>query len=227
MKASFPLAIAALAALIAFAGQALGQPPHGRPHGPGAGHEGRPMGRMEGMDLDPATRAEIDAIVAETRAAGEQLREELESAELGMRELLSQDAPALDLVMAQAELIGELETERRKHRLATMLAIRALFSDEERAALQQQRMERRDARFEQVRELCLADLEALCPDAEDGQDVRRCLHELATPRSSSAQRTLPGTCRRNSVTLCSEARIRHCGTRPRSAVALKMARVRI
>ena len=149
------------------------------------------MGRMEGMDLDPATRAEIDAIVAETRAAGEQLREELESAEMGMRELLSQDAPALDLVMAQAELIGELETERRKHRLATMLAIRALFSDEERAALQQQRMERRDARFEQVRELCLADLEALCPDAENGQDVRRCLHEYRDLLSDGCADALP------------------------------------
>jgi Spy/CpxP family protein refolding chaperone len=48
---------------------------------------------------------------------------------------LQQDRPDETAVLAQAEVIGELETEHRKQTLQTLLAIQSLLTPEQRASL--------------------------------------------------------------------------------------------
>ncbi len=57
--------------------------------------------------------------------------------------LLSQDDPDEAAVMQQAETIGKVETEMHKHRLSTLLAVRALLTPEQRAELTRIREEMR------------------------------------------------------------------------------------
>ena len=52
-----------------------------------------------------------------------------------MHEMLEQDEPDTDEVMKQADVIGEIDVRKHKHRLATMLKIRAKLTPEQRSEL--------------------------------------------------------------------------------------------
>ena len=65
-----------------------------------------------------------------------------------MRQLLEQDAPDVDAVMRQAEVIGEVDVRKHKHRIATMLEIRAKLTPEQRTQLRQLKAEMRERRGE-------------------------------------------------------------------------------
>jgi len=95
------------------------------------------------LGLDEDTREAIHGVVDGSRADARKLRRELRGLHDAMRTLLSQDDPDEAVVMKQAETIGKVETEMHKHRLSTLLAIRALLTPEQRAELTRIREETR------------------------------------------------------------------------------------
>jgi Spy/CpxP family protein refolding chaperone len=87
------------------------------------------------LHLDDATREKIRALAADGREASQPQRDALRDLHDQLHALLSNDAPDADAVMAKAEEIGRAETELKKQRLRTMLAIRALLSTDQRREL--------------------------------------------------------------------------------------------
>ncbi len=120
---------------------------------------------------------------------GERLRSKLRELHDGMKAMLSQDSPDEIAVMDQIETIGTVEVEMHKHRVGTMLKIRALLTPEQREALTQLREDTRGHWKHVLREACEEDLATLCPDAGDRRDRRQCLdenHEKVSPECKDA-----------------------------------------
>ena len=133
---------------LTLAGTSAARPPSGGPGGPGGPPGGHGPGRLidehaDELGLDEETREAIQRIVDDSRQDAEGFREELHALHDAMRTLLSQDEPDEAAVMQQAETIGKVETEMHKHRLSTLLAIRALLTPEQRAELTRIREEMR------------------------------------------------------------------------------------
>ena len=103
----------------------------------------------ERLQLSAEQRAQIGRIAGESRDERETHRERLHELHAQMRDILQQDAPAEDAVMRKADEIGAAETDAQKHRLRTLLEIRALLTPAQRAELvkiyEERRAERRDA----------------------------------------------------------------------------------
>jgi Spy/CpxP family protein refolding chaperone len=102
----------------------------------------------ERLGLDAETLATIRAAADASRPEHERLAEELHALRLEMRALLSEDAPDPDAVMRLADRVGAAETALDKHRLATLLEIRALLTPEQRRELVRIHEERRRERHE-------------------------------------------------------------------------------
>jgi Spy/CpxP family protein refolding chaperone len=102
------------------AGSALARPDgHG---GRGCGDRGdRLAEKIRALGLNTETQAAVDQVLAKAQETRKAQRDEMRAAKEQMHTLLTQDAPAHDAVMAQADAIGALETEARKQRLETML----------------------------------------------------------------------------------------------------------
>jgi Spy/CpxP family protein refolding chaperone len=174
---SLPLTALGLAALL-LAGAASASPGH---HGPRHGHHGMDeqgfvQENAERLGLAEETRQAIEAIVEDSHARAAALHDEHREARHALKDLLSQDVPDEATVMAQAEELGRIETALSKHRLATMLRIRALLSPEQRSQLLEIRREKH-ARKEAVREACAAEIGQWCPDADSSWERMRCLRE--------------------------------------------------
>lgn len=157
----------------------VAEPPFGGPQRGRGGPERMLDEHAERLDLDDETRAAIDRIVLESRAEGRELRLDLHEAHSRLRDLLSQASPDEGAVMRQAEVIGELETAERKHRLRAMLRIRGLLTPEQREELVRIREEERGRHFALIEEACGSELETLCPDLEPGPELGMCLRENA------------------------------------------------
>jgi Spy/CpxP family protein refolding chaperone len=124
-----------LAAPLAFAvrGGACGGGPHGR--------HGDPDARLEKhlaeLGLEPAqqerVRAILDAARPEREAARERMRAEFEK----MQALLEAEKPDEAAVLAQADAIGALRTERQKAMLRTLLRVRAELTPEQHQKLRE------------------------------------------------------------------------------------------
>ena len=104
-----------------------------------------------------------------------------------MHDLLSQETPDESAVMQQAEAIGQAETELHKHRLGTLIKIRALLTDEQRAELIRIREETRAQWLQPLIEACEADVDQFCPDDEDRWSRRRCLRDHWEELSADCQ----------------------------------------
>jgi Spy/CpxP family protein refolding chaperone len=128
------LVLAVCAALPLLVSPARAEPPGGW-----SPHRRSPAGfigeHAERLGLDAETRAAIQEISRESRATEDELRERIHAAHEHMRELLDADAPDESAVMAQADVIGALELEAHKERLAAMLRIRERLTPEQRAEL--------------------------------------------------------------------------------------------
>ncbi len=132
---------------LTLAGSSAARPPSGGPGGPGGHGPGRLIDEhADELGLDEETREAIQRIVDDSREDAEGFHEELRALHDAMRTLLSQDEPDEAAVMQQAETIGKVETEMHKHRLSTLLAIRALLTPEQRAELTRIREETRGER---------------------------------------------------------------------------------
>jgi hypothetical protein len=129
-----------------------------------------------------------------------------------MKVLLAQGTPNESAVMQQVDSIGALETEMHKHRLGTMLEIRALLTPEQREEMAQLRDESRGRWKHALREACGADVEALCPDAEDRWSRKQCLHEQREKVSEACKDAMKAAkgAHRGSHKGCSEHRGSEC-----------------
>ena len=128
----------------------------GEPARAGGKHERPPLDALlerhaERLGLDAATLEKIRAIGDASRPEHERLAGELHALRLEMHEHLDEDAPDRDAVMALADRIGAAETALDKHRLGTLLEIRALLSPTQRQELVRIFDERRRARHEAKR----------------------------------------------------------------------------
>lgn len=110
---------------------------HGR-HGSRGDHM---RAKLEKLDLTPETREQVEGLLEAAKQEGETLRSDLEAAHEQMRELLEQEEPETDRVLSQADVVGGLQLALRKHRLKTMLEVRALLTPEQREELHAQRRE--------------------------------------------------------------------------------------
>jgi len=206
-------AVGSLTALLVglcIASQGFAQPPFGGPP-PGGGPDafggpppgggpgrfgGPPPGRgpdrfieehAEELGLDDETLEAIDQIVDESREKTQELRSELRDMHREMREFLSQDTPDESAVMQQADAIGKAETELHKQRLAAMIGIRALLTEEQREELSRIREETRAQWRQPLLDACEADIEGLCPDANDPWSWRGCARAHWEELSSDCQ----------------------------------------
>jgi len=168
--------IGAVLAVLTLAGVGFARPPFESPDSdrdPGAFIEEN----AEALDLDGETLTAIRGIVEQSKAKGDQLHARLRELREEMKALLAQSAPDESTVMKQIETIGAVETEMHKHRLGTMLEIRALLTPEQREEMTRLRDESRGRWKHALREACQDDLETLCPDAVDRWSRKQCLRD--------------------------------------------------
>jgi Spy/CpxP family protein refolding chaperone len=142
-------ALALVVVALLGAGMAESRPRHGgcQGHGPSARLD-RLEAKLADLELDAETRAAAEQLIATARTEGEARRDELTSAREALHELLEQEAPALEAVLAQAEAIGALETESHKARLRSMIELRSLLGAERWQELRDSRHYGRGKRLE-------------------------------------------------------------------------------
>jgi len=107
----------------------------GRGHHRWGGPDGWIEEHAEELGIDDATLEQINQIVAASREEADAIYAEHRKARKLMHELLDQDQPDTAAVMKQAEVLGEIDVRKHKHRLATMLKIRAKLTPEQRSEL--------------------------------------------------------------------------------------------
>ena len=190
--------VTALLAGLAVADAGFAQPPFaGSQRGHGGPHRGRgPAGFIEEhaarLGLDDETREAIDEIVDESREQGRELHGELRDLHREMRDLLSEETPDEAAVMQQAEAIGKIETELHKHRLGTLIKIRALHTPEQREELARIREETREQWRQPLIEAFEADADQFCPDDDGRWSRRRCLRDHREELSAGCQAAIEG-----------------------------------
>jgi Spy/CpxP family protein refolding chaperone len=132
---------------------AAAQPPGGGRGGGPMRHGPPPIERVLGehaeeLGIDDALLEEVQGIAEKAREAERPLADALQGEREELRALLDQDAPDEEAVMRQVEAVGAAETALHKHRLHTMLAVRARLTPEQRQGLVEIFEERR-ARHEE------------------------------------------------------------------------------
>ena len=169
----------AVALSLAWTTSAWARPPG--PDGQEPGPGGFPDQLLEKVGVDQSRREEIASISKRSQVRAGELHEQIHIGRENLRSLLEQDAPDSDLVMKKVEEIGALETEASKHRLTTMLSIRALLTPEQRTELSQLHEAHRDRRFERkmggIERACRDTLEETCSEAEGRHERMKCLRD--------------------------------------------------
>lgn len=125
----------ALVAGTLVAGVAAARPPGGGCHEHGS-LDGL-VYQLEELGIEGETLEAVEAVVDRARDEARDNHRALRAAHEELRELLEQDAPDLDAVLAQADAVGALETQARKARVRAMLEIRGLVSAEQWQALKE------------------------------------------------------------------------------------------
>jgi Spy/CpxP family protein refolding chaperone len=87
-------------------------------------------------------------VLEQARSERETQRDEVRAARHALHELLEQETPVVEQVMAQAEALGALETEAHKAKLRTMLELRALLGAEQWQELKGSLRHRKGERME-------------------------------------------------------------------------------
>lgn len=101
------------------------------------GHSPRPSleRAIEALGLDDAAAAKVDAILDAARPGKRELFRSLREEHRAMRALLEDAGSAEAAVLAQADAVGRLHTELRKHELQTLFQVRAQLSPEQQKRL--------------------------------------------------------------------------------------------
>ena len=194
MSTRAAVAVVAVGALVA----ALGFASVGAAGTASCEHRGkhhRPPGKFieknaERLGLDPETTGEIRDMLEESYAESEEIQAKLREAKRSLHGLLAKSLPDRDQVMQQVEKIGELEIKAQKHKLDTMLEVRAMLSEEQRAELVEIRREKRERRFAPMHEACAEDFERLCPDFEPGRELFHCLRQSSEKLSDTCREAM-------------------------------------
>ena len=142
----------------------------------------------ERLELDKETAAAVDAVVAETEPEAEALKRQTREEQRALNRLLEGDPPDVAAVMAQVERLGAAEIAADKHRVATLLRIRALLTPEQRAELASMGRKGPPPR---VFEACKTDIESFCADIEPGRPAIRCLRDRRDQLSESCREAMP------------------------------------
>lgn len=103
---------------------------HGRHGGAGGCGVERLADKIDDLGLDAGQQAAVDQVLDQARVTRRTQRQEMRAARQQMRALLAQDAPSTEAVMAQADVIGALQTKTKKDRLQTMLSLRSIVGVE-------------------------------------------------------------------------------------------------
>ena len=86
----------------------------------------------EPLGLTPDQVTKLERLSAESHEHASMLRAERRALQGELNDLLRQDEPSIDDVMAYADELGVLDTRIRKHHLASLLAVRAVLTPEQR-----------------------------------------------------------------------------------------------
>ncbi len=87
------------------------------------------------FDLSDEQQARIDEIVAQSGVRAQQLKRDLADARADLKQSLDAPEPDFDEVMQGVDRVGQLEIDLRKHQIATLMSVRALLTDDQRAVL--------------------------------------------------------------------------------------------
>ncbi len=134
------LAAAWTLALSVLAGAALAEPPRGFGGPPGPPHGGPPEERrlerlVDRLGLDAETEAAVQEVLDEAHERRREVGPRLREAHERMRALMEATEPDEEAILAQADALGALELEARKHRIRTLLRVRELLPPEARDRL--------------------------------------------------------------------------------------------
>jgi Spy/CpxP family protein refolding chaperone len=94
------------------------------------------------LGIDAATLERARGIETAAQERSGKLSERQRAEREAMRKLLDADAPDEAAVLAQADVMGQLDTDLRKQELRSMLEIRRLLTPEQRSAVAKLRDER-------------------------------------------------------------------------------------
>ncbi|MCP4004828.1 MAG: periplasmic heavy metal sensor [bacterium] len=138
-------AVLLLIAPILLANIARAEPPgrgQGRHRGP------PPLERVlekhaDRLKLDETTLAQVSELAKASRTQSRESREQIHTIEREIRKLLEKERPDEAAIMERVGALGELKTAEHKHRLRSMLQIRALLTPEQREELVRIREENR------------------------------------------------------------------------------------
>jgi Spy/CpxP family protein refolding chaperone len=125
------------------------------------------------LGLDDATRQAIRDILATSHEEGRALNQQVREERQKLHTLLDAEPVDRDAVMAQVDLVGQLETQAEKHRIESMLAIREKLTPEQRAKLVELRGRMFEHHFQPVVDACGSEIDALC--GGPGPGAVRCL----------------------------------------------------
>jgi Spy/CpxP family protein refolding chaperone len=143
--------LALLVVLLLGAGMAESKPRHRGCHEHGANARfDRLEEKLAALELDDQTRASAEQVLARARAESESQREAKREARRVLRELLDQEQPVVEQVMAQADALGALETEAHKAKLRTKLELRALLGPDQWQELRDAFRKNRHGRHERM-----------------------------------------------------------------------------
>jgi Spy/CpxP family protein refolding chaperone len=174
-------ATTALLAVFLLAGEAAARPPFaGHSMGPHGDRHGQFLDEYaERLDIDSETRKRMDAKFEASRAQAEPLHARLREGHRALRDLLNQDQPDREVVMAKVDELAAVRTQLSKLRLTTLLEVRALLTPEQRAEMMAIHDEKKGARMAPMLEACSDELASLCAEADpdDPHALFRCLGE--------------------------------------------------
>lgn len=176
-----------LAGILLLASSALAGPPGGPPHG---GPDQFIARESKRLGLDEKTTQAIQQIVVSQRADARKLEEQRDAARRKLGDILTQEPLDQAAALAQADVLGRIDTEMRKQRLETMFKIHALLTPEQRQKLvaeMKAHHEKWQAMREKVMAACKEDLDKVCADAPEGREQFMCMRRHRQELSSSCQ----------------------------------------
>ncbi len=149
------MAITATALAFTFAGTALAQPGRGHHHGPGYG-EGADIGHLIAhakaqLNLNTSQQTQFDTAVAQSKAAMETARSNMQRTKDALAGELAKTEPDLGAVAAVSDDVRAQNQSLRRQVRDQWLALYNTFSPEQKAVVKQM-IQSRMARFEQFRE---------------------------------------------------------------------------
>ena len=142
--------LALVVVLLLGAGMAESKPRHRGCHDGANARFDRLEEKLAALELDDQTRASAEQVLARARAESESQREAKREARRMLHDLLDQEQPVVEQVMAQADALGALETEAHKAKLRTKLELRALLGPDQWQELRDAFRKHRHGRHERM-----------------------------------------------------------------------------